>query len=388
MTPRVWDVAVVGAGPAGCAAAAAALQREGGADVLLLDRRSFPRDKPCGDGIAAEALDVLSELGFDVDAITAGYPPMTRLRLQSPTGTVTERDMRRAVRVIPREVFDARLVADVVARGAVFQSRRVRTIHAAPGGTVLDGELRARVTIGADGAESQVRRAIGTPEPRAGRVAVAIRGYAPELPGQDRAQWITMAARHWPAYAWSFPLGDGRANVGYGELLTGRALTRAAMLNRMRELLPGVDPAPSTLRAHRLPMSPGRPGIAAGRVLLAGDALSMINPLSGEGIFYAVRTGALAGFSAAHGEAAGATYRQLMARTLGRHLSTTDIVARLSRAPRLIDAGIRAAASSQAAFDDLVRLSLADGTLTVRLLAGLVRGLPASGCSPRFAARI
>ena len=92
-----------------------------------------------------------------------------------------------------------------------------------------------------------------------------------------------MYGRNWPAYAWSFPLGDGRANVGYGELLTGRAPTRAAMLDRMRELLPGLDPAPTRLRAHRLPLSPGRPAVADGRVLLAGDALSLINPLSGEG---------------------------------------------------------------------------------------------------------
>ena len=373
-----WDVVVVGAGPAGCAAAAGALKQNPASRVLLLDRQRFPRDKPCGDGIAGEALEVLGGLGFSLDTLTEGYPPLTRLRLQSPGGAVAARAMPRSVRVVPREVFDGRLVADVVARGALLRHRVVRSVHCRGDRVVLDDDVDARVVIGADGAESLVRRAIGTPGPAIGRVALAFRGYAAELPGQHGAQWITMTRRNWPAYAWSFPLGDGRANVGYGELLTGRAPTRAAMLDRMRELLPGLDPAPTRLRAHRLPLSPGRPAVADGRVLLAGDALSLINPLSGEGIFYAVRSGGLAGRAAACGAGAdaGARYRTQMTAALGRHLQATDLAARLVRAPRLIDAGIRAAGSSQAVFDDLIRLGLGDGRLTARLLAGLVLRLP------------
>ncbi len=367
---HVWDVIVIGAGPAGTAAAAAALRSRRDARVLLLDKDPFPRDKACGDGIAAEAIDVLDDLGFDIPAVLQGFVPIDRLRLTAPGGTVTERRMVRPVRTIPRQVLDARLVADVVGRGAVLQQRKVRSVVQGPDGVLVDGSLHARAAVGADGAESVVRRAAGATDPGAGRVALALRGYSRAVPGQGRAQWITMSERHWPAYAWSFPIGDGTVNVGYGELLD-RPLTRSALLQRMSELLPGLEP-PSRLRAHRLPLSPGRPRIADGRIVLAGDALSLINPISGEGIFYALRSGALAGRSAMLGSAAGAMYRGELAAALGRHFRSTDVAARLIRGSRFIDGAVRAAGARQAVFDDLVNLALGDGRLTPRLLAGVV----------------
>ncbi len=373
MPPQVWDVIIVGAGPAGSAAAAAALASRSNARVLLLDRQPFPRDKACGDGIAAEAIDVLGSLGFDVDAVLQGFPPIDRLRLTAPGGGIAERRMARPVRTIPRQVLDARLVADVVGRGAVLQQRRVRTIRQDADSVLVDGSLRAHVVVGADGAESLVRRSLGVAEPGAGQVALAIRGYSRALPEQGRAQWITMSGRHWPAYAWSFPLGDGTANVGYGELLVDGPLTRADMLQSMSDLLPGLE-HPDRLRAHRLPLSPGRPHIGNGRILLAGDALSLINPLSGEGIFYALRSGGLAGRAAAAGGAAGSLYRRGVASALGRHLRSTDVTARLVRAPRLIDGGVRAARRRQSVFDDLVGLALGDGRLTTGLLGRVLQG--------------
>ncbi|WP_111765735.1 NAD(P)/FAD-dependent oxidoreductase [Nakamurella deserti] len=387
-----WDLVIIGGGPAGTSAAAAALTADPGLRVLIVDRQDFPRDKVCGDGIAAEALDGLAALGFDLDAVLDGCPPLGRLRLTAPGGTVVDRRMARTVRVIPRELLDARLMADVRARGVAFERRTVRDVVAAADHVVVDGTLRASVVIGADGAESTVRRAASAQRGRRPadvprRVALAMRGYAAELPGQADTQLITMSARHWPAYAWSFPLGDGRANVGYGELLTGRTLSRADLVAGMRRLLPGLDPEPTSLRAHRLPLSPGRPRIGDGRVLLAGDALSLVNPLSGEGIFYAVTSGALAGRAAAAavtgGGDPGAAYRTTMTATLGRHLRTTDGLDRLLRRPLLLDAGVRAAAARQGAFDDLVRLSLADGTFTARLAAGVVGQLLPAPVRPR-----
>ncbi len=379
-----WDVVIVGGGPAGSAAAAAALATRPGLRVLILDRQDFPRDKVCGDGIAAEALDVIGALGFDLEALLDGCPPVGRLRLTAPGGTVADRPMARPVRVIPREVFDARLLADVVGRGAVFRRHTVRSVVVDGDRVSLDGRFTAGVVIGADGAESVLRQVVpGTGAP--GRIALAIRGYAPELPGQDGAQQITMSARHWPAYAWSFPIGDGRANVGYGELLAGRTVTRASLLAGMHRLLPGLHPEPRRLRAHRLPLSPGRPRIADGRVLLVGDALSLINPLSGEGIFYAVTSGASAGRAAATaGDAdAGAAHRATMDTALHRHLRTTDALDRLLRRPLLLDAGIRAAAARQDTFDDLVRLSLSDGTLRPGMAVGVGRQLLPTPLRPR-----
>jgi len=362
------DVVVVGAGPAGCAAAASIRQYWPGARVVVLDRAGFPRDKACGDGIAGEATDVLAELGFAVPDLVRGFPPLRRLELRAPGGPVVARPMRREVHVVPRLVFDARLVEQLWGFGVEVRCHDVRELRVETTGVVVDGRIRAEVLIGADGANSVVRRTL---RPRRRRhVALAIRGYGPELPGQDGAQLIAMSGRRWPAYAWSFPLGDGRANLGYGEHLSTEPLTRAVMWQRMAELLPGAASHLRSIRGHHLPLTTGRPEIPSGRVLLAGDAQSLINPMTGEGIFYAVLSGALAGQAAA-AEDPGKAYRRLLHRKLGPHFRHTAALARFGRWPGLVDAGVRAAASDQRVFDDLVDLGLADGRLTLRTVTRL-----------------
>ena len=372
-----WDVVIVGAGPAGCAAAARLLQSEPTCRVLLVDRSDFPRDKVCGDGIAAQAVDALAALGLDPAEITAGFPRCPRIRLRSPGGSTVERTVAEPGFVIPRTVFDARLLAAAQARGAVFRRSQVRTLHRTTDGVVLDGELTAGVVIGADGAESAVRRLAGVPANPVGTVALAVRGYAAAPAGQHDAQLLTMTDHRWPAYAWSFPIGDGRVNVGYGEVLTKEPVSRAELESRMHDLLPGVRP--SDVRGHRLPLFTGRPDVPAGRVLLVGDAQSLINPLSGEGIFYAIASGAAAADAAPAGAGAGELYRRLLAARLGRHLRHTSLLARLTRRPWPIDAGVRAALRSQGVFDDLVDVALADGRITGRLVRGLIRAAAQTG---------
>ena len=367
-----WDVVVVGGGPAGAACAAAARRADPFARVLVLDRAGFPRDKVCGDGIAPEALDVLAGLGVDPAALTTGFLPVPRLRLRSPGGTTVERSPRRPAFVVPREVFDGRLLQAALSGGAHFRRHAVRRLVAHPTHVAVDDVCTAGVVVGADGAESVVRRAVGARTNRPDRMAVALRGYAPERPESAGVQLIATTEQRWPAYAWSFPLGDGRANVGYGELVSGGA-NRAQLVEGLHRLLPGAEP--ESLRAHRLPLSTGRPRLRDGRVLLAGDAASLINPLTGEGIFYAVLSGALAGAAAVRGEAAGAVYRRAMRRRLGRHLRHSSAASSLSRWPVVMDAAFRAAASEQRVFDDVVDLGLADGRLTARTLLSTGRHL-------------
>ena len=111
-------------------------------------------------------------------------------------------------------------------------------------------------------------------------------------------------------------------------------------------------------------------------MLLAGDAASLINPLTGEGIFYAVLSGALAGAAAVHGRRrAGAAYRRALRRRLGRHLRHSSTASWVSRWPGVMDAAFRAAAGDQRVFDDVVGLGLADGRLTARTLAAAARRL-------------
>ncbi|HEY4019560.1 MAG TPA: NAD(P)/FAD-dependent oxidoreductase [Pseudonocardiaceae bacterium] len=366
------DVAIVGAGPAGCAAALGALRARPDARVLLIDAAAFPRDKVCGDGIAPQALDVLAALGVDPDGLVASSAPIARLRLCSPRGAVAARTTVRTGFVVPRTVFDERLVRAAVAAGAVLRRHSVRGLSIGDREVVLDDGTTAGVVIGADGAESVVRRAIGVRAGKSGTVALAIRGYAPADPWPTGEQLLRMTATNWPAYAWVFPIGDGSANVGYGEILRDTPLSRAHLEQRLHALLP--DARPTELRAHRLPLSTGRPAVAHGRVLLVGDAAALINPLTGEGIFYAVASGALAGAAAVGAEPA-RTYERALDARLGRHLRHTDFAAALTRTPRLIDAAVAAAAPDQRMFDTLVDLGLGDGRLDTRSLLRTARHL-------------
>ncbi|MGL5857433.1 MAG: NAD(P)/FAD-dependent oxidoreductase [Angustibacter sp.] len=391
------DVAVVGAGPAGSAAALAALRRRLGARVLLIDRARFPRDKTCGDGVAPHALDVLAALG--VADPGRGYPQVEVLELGRPRsgGHAVARRMARPTVVVPRLVLDDRVRRAALAAGAIACCRAVRALRLVPGGVLIDGEVHARVVVGADGVHSVVRRALGLPAHPDGHRAIAIRGYAP-LPDPVRAmdprgadlaaagrQRIVFADTGWPAYAWSFPVGGGSANIGYGEVLRpGHRLTRAHLLERLEELLPRAADGVRGLRAAYLPLSSGRPGQPDGRVLLAGDAAGLVNPMTGEGIYYAVLSGRLAGEAAADSLAdtrmstgqsgtldPGRQLRSTLARALGRHLRHTTTATRLARAPIVVDAALRAAVHRQQVFDDLVELGLGDGLLRPRTLLAL-----------------
>jgi geranylgeranyl reductase family protein len=369
VTPEEYDLAVVGAGPAGAVAALAA--RRAGARVLLLDRADFPRDKPCGDGIAAHTLDVLAGLG--ITGAVDGYAPVTALRLVGPGGGAVARPLPRAAYTVPRTVFDARLVDAAVGAGATLIRHTVRTVHEDARAVLLDDRFRARVVIGADGAGSVVRRALGHPVNPAGHLAFAIRGYS-TAPHDATEQLIVTTRARWPAYAWVFPIGDGRANVGYGEVLRGAPLSRSYLLDRLDDLLPGT--CPTGVRAHHLPLSTRRPPPGRGRILLAGDALSLINPFTGEGIFYAVLSGALAGAAAALGpDRVAARYATALRARLGRHLRHSSLANRLSRRPRVVDAAVRAAHRDRAVFGRIVDLGLGDGTFDVRAVARIAAEL-------------
>jgi geranylgeranyl reductase family protein len=356
-----FDVVVVGAGPAGSAAALAA--RRAGATVLLLDRSDFPRDKPCGDGIAAEALDVLESLG--VPDAAAGFSQIPRLRLVGPRGAAVSRELPRAAHTVPRRVFDARLVAAAQAAGADLRRHTVRAITQTDREVIVDDRFHAHALVGADGAASTIRRLLGEPVNPPGHLALAIRGYAPTA--NTTEQLILTTEDRWPAYAWEFPLGDGTANVGYGEVLRGEPLSRAYLLGRLREMLPGAEP--TGVRGHHLPLSTRRPPPGRGRVLLAGDALSLINPFTGEGIFYAVLSGALAGTAAATDPAG---YGAALRRRLGRHLRHSRLATALTKQPWVVDAAVRAAGRDATVFRRMVDLGLGDGVFDLRTIGRII----------------
>jgi geranylgeranyl reductase family protein len=372
-----WDIAVVGAGPAGAATALGALRAEPGLKVALLDRSDFPRDKCCGDGIAPHILDLLE--GAGVHGLLDDQVPVHRLRLSRGTEGV-DGVMARPTYVVPRTVFDERLVRAAQEAGASLVRHRVRRVHDGRGSAVVDGglgEVEARVVIGADGAHSAVRRSLGLPRPP---TAVALRGYVPTPPEREGAQVIVFGTERGPSYAWSFDRGDGFSNVGYGEFLTERHdhPTRVSLMSHLERLLPGSTDDGQDWRAAPLPLSGWRsPSYGRGRVLLAGDAASLVNPMTGEGIYYAVETGLEAGRAAAASLAVDAgtsalhRYRSAARRLLGRHRRHSAFAARLARSGRVLDTGLRASAVDQGVYDALVEIGLAKGHITPPLVRGL-----------------
>ncbi len=226
-----------------------------------------------------------------------------------------------------------------------------------------------------------VRRALGLAP---GPMAVALRGYAPTPAARAAAQVIVFDTARQPAYAWSFDRGDGLSNVGYG-VLSARG---TAPVTKAAPDGPARRPAPRCDRRWR-PTGRGTSSrcrtvagaLARGPVLLAGDAAGLVNPMTGEGIFYAVATGLAAGRAAAGALAAGdpgsAGSRQAAAvrPLLDRHLRHVRLAGTAVPLRTVIEAGLRAAVADQGVFDDLVELGLARGRITPTVAAGLVRRL-------------
>src|SRR4029453_18098148 len=279
------------------------------------------------DGLGPHAVGELTALG--AAGVLDGYPPIRGLRLRSPRGLEGAGGPGRPTYVAPRTVLDARLVAAAQAAGAELRcGSAVRRLEQHDGGVLVDGDLTARVVVGADGANSTVRRLLGAPANPDRALAIAVRGSAPAPPGRPE-QLIAWVTDGWPAYVWSFPTGTGVANVGYGLLRSRFHGDRAELHRRLHDLLPEAGPDPDSLRAHHLPFSSFRPPPGAGRVLLAGDAASLVNPLSGEGIYYALASGRLAARAALEVSADPLpAYRRLLARALGRHLRHASPLAR------------------------------------------------------------
>jgi flavin-dependent dehydrogenase len=292
--------------------------------------------------------------------------------------------MARPAYVVPRTVLDSRLLSAAVAAGASFRQHRVRTIQTEAAHVHVD-DLVASLVVGADGAHSVVAQSLSRSGRRhrvpGTRTALAIRGYAPVREQDVGAQTIAFGPAAQPSYAWSFDRGDGLANVGYGELLRpGRpAPPREQQIGRIEDLLPGTTTNGSDWRAHHLPLSTWRWQQPDGRCLLAGDAAHLINPMTGEGIYYAVATGLLAGRIAAAALqeemplSAGRRHSQAVSHALAGHLRHASIAGHLLSMPRVARAGIRAAATDAHVFDELVDLGLAQGTITARAVSALTR---------------
>lgn len=306
-----FDVAVVGAGPAG-SACAIELARAG-RSVVLFDKAQFPRDKCCGDGLTTDALRRLQDLGLR-PADVASWTDVDACHVRSPAGRTLEFPMRAGTgfaAVARREELDAALLDLARAEGVkVHEGHAITEVDTAAGAvavTALDlSPVSASYVIGADGMWSTMRKLTGAGD-EDGYLGEwhAFRQYFVDVSDQAATElWVWFDADLLPGYAWSFPLGDGRANVGFGIRRRAGSATKAMkdqwqdVLGRphIRELLgPSAQPE-SPHKAWPIPARVGSTSLSAagGRVLFVGDAARATDPLTGEGIGQALQTGQLA----------------------------------------------------------------------------------------------
>lgn len=350
------DLLVVGAGPAGSAAAIEACER--GLDVLVIDRARFPRDKTCGDGLTAGALHRLEALGVDPRPLPT-FQPVHDVVLRSPSDRHVELPLPSDgihAAVVTRRELDAALLDAARGRGArvrdgvgiVSLTSRDRVVA-----TLSDGaEVHARHAVAADGHHSTVRRLLepAPPPPVGARGAwVAFRQYWKGV--ADPRLWVLFEKHLLPGYAWVFPLPGGRANVGFGMLhepgVTGRVLhDRWEGFARGRRLRSAVGPhaePEGRPRAWPIPGAFDPRRLAVGRVVFAGDAAGVVDSMTGEGIAQALETGVLAARAVAAGGPVGARYVSAVQRALGADLRLAAALQRVLRSPARTRAAIRAA---------------------------------------------
>ncbi len=364
----VADVVVVGAGPAGSTVAGLLARR--GWHVVLADRAAFPREKTCGDGLTPRAVSALQRLGVLPELEKAGFLKVSGARLVSPTGETwrlrfAEYDFGFPPYglIVPRYRLDAQLLAWAVAGGAQFlpetevtgpfREAAVRPVAGVVGDR--DGQrvvIRARATVLAVGARIGLLRAFGLLAQMPPGIN-AIRGYFEGVADLSTEFEFYFERDLLPGYAWVFPLADGRANVGLG--VFGRDGTRNQ--SNLRRLLAGFMQRWPRLREAR-PVAPLRgfplridyPSSPVGGegFLLAGEALGLVNPVTGEGIDLALESGELAAQAidvtlrlgrGAHDIVR--LYRRMLDRRYKGFFLGTRLLLRLAMRPRSLDVLIR-----------------------------------------------
>ena len=315
MTTDAFDVIIVGAGPGGCACALSLAPS--GLRIALLEKDAFPRDKICGDALSP---DVVNQLGMLPDGAKARFEAMAckvgihGVRIYSPDTACLEIGFTRHAEepfgyLMKRWDFDQLLFEQVKACGAitVFENCKATQVVATGEAITLvagDRAFEGKMAVGADGAHSILARHAGVAVEKP-HYCAGLRAYYDNVDGLHEDQYIEL---HFygdilPGYFWIFPLPDNQANVGIGMLSSALKDKKVRLKSKLDEIIhehPNVAPRfrraqrRGTVQGFGLPLGSKKRRISGERFVLAGDAAALIDPLTGEGIGNAIRSGRIA----------------------------------------------------------------------------------------------
>ncbi|MEW6555418.1 MAG: geranylgeranyl reductase family protein [Actinomycetota bacterium] len=359
-----YDAVIVGAGPGGSSTACALAER--GFRVLLVDKETFPRDKTCGDGIAPRAVHALYRLGLR-EELEGRFKRTRGIRFYATHGGLTEVLYPMGSRypdhgyVVPRRDLDSILLARARALGAEFmpdcrvtgvlphRGGRVPGVTAERGGERI--ELEGRFIVGADGPSSLIGRELGLLRDDPLYLGVSVRCYMNGV--RDISDYLEIYPEDaiMPSCGWIFPVDEATANVGVGFMLYARSKRRINLNRVFDDFQKRTRHAAAKLRdaepLGRLRGALLRVGMGGSfprhlNVLLVGDAASLTNPISGEGITYALESGRWAGetlAAAMHGGDEGVLdgYSQILDRYYRRYFRQGTLAIRYGNNPYFVN---------------------------------------------------
>ncbi|MFM8827451.1 MAG: geranylgeranyl reductase family protein [Actinomycetota bacterium] len=363
---RETDVLVIGGGPAG--AAAGYWLARAGHRVTIVEKKTFPREKTCGDGLTPRAVKQITDMGLATSLERFHRYEGLRatahgkaLELQWPShsvypqhGYVVRRRELDQMVALNAEAAGAQLLQGHEANQPILERGLLRGAVVTDKETHSTFEMRAQYVIVADGANSRFGRSLGTSRAKQMPYGTAIRTYW-ESP-RHAEPWIESAldvkdrnGNSMPGYGWIFPVGDGTINIGVGLLSTFRdfkSVNTTQLLDAYAHMVAddwGIDPGSPTQRATsgRIPMG-GSVGPKVGPTyIVVGDAAGSVNPFNGEGIDYAYETARMAaeviGEAVATGNAAALLrYQTLIDDEYGQYFKVARLFARIIGRPALM----------------------------------------------------
>lgn len=310
--PQQHDVIIIGAGPGGSSTASFLAKRE--IDVLLLDRATFPRDKTCGDGLTPRCVAMLEEIGV-LSEVEKYSHRINSARIFSPNGKFVEAKLKSHGKipdymlVSPRYLLDNTLCRQAIQHGANFagNTKVIDILQCDSGVTVIAKQRRqevhfeAKVAIIATGASLSLLKKTGfietIPEP-----IIAARAYYEGVRGISDSFDFHFDGVELPGYGWVFPLGEGRANIGLGYMPGDKNRAPKNIKKMLRDFveLPSFHPMLSSATpTSEFKSYPIRTDFSTlrtyhARTILVGEAAGLVNPLTGEGIDYALECGKIA----------------------------------------------------------------------------------------------